>query len=136
MSIDQCYIIELPKISDPRGNLTFIENNGALPFEVKRIFYLYDIPAQARRADHALKRCIQLLIAISGSFDILLDDGIKQQKYILNQPHYGLYIQPLTWIRLENFANNATCLVLASEPYNEQDYYRNYQDFLNEVLSR
>ena len=124
----------LPKITDPRGNLTFIEGpsgSGHVPFEIKRVFYLYDVPGGADRGGHALRSCHQFLIAMSGSFDVILDDGSGAKKRIhLNRSYHGLYIPPLIWREMDNFSSNSICLVIASEPYREGDYYRNYEDFI------
>lgn len=133
MALRDCRLQELPVIHDARGNLTFVEGERHLPFRFRRIFYLYDVPGGSTRAGHALKRCHQFLIAISGSFDVLLDDGRERARYSLNRSHYGLHVTPLTWRELDNFSSNAVCLVLASEPYNEDDYYRDYQGFLAAV---
>lgn len=130
MSIQDCRIIELPKINDPRGNLTFVESNRHIPFEIKRVFYLYDVPGGETRAGHALKRCHQLLIANSGSFDVIVDDGKEKKLFQLNRSYYGLYIPPFVWREIENFSSNSICTVLASEFYNADDYYRDYEDFL------
>ena len=123
-------IIELPKIADLRGNLTFIEQNQHIPFEIKRVFYLYDVPGGATRAGHALKNCHQFIIAASGSFDVILDNAQSRQRYHLNRSYYGLYVPPLVWRELENFSSGSVCLVLASELYNEGDYYRQYDEFV------
>ena len=130
MSIHQCKIIELPKITDPRGNLTFFESNRHFPFELKRVYYLYDIPAGSERGGHAHKQLQQLLIAISGSFDVHLDDGNEQKIVHLNRPYQGLYICPMIWREIKNFSSGAVCLVMASEFYAEEDYYRDYQEFI------
>ena len=130
MSIDDSTIIELPKINDPRGNLTFIEGGKHIPFDVKRVFYLYDVPGGADRAGHALKQCQQFLIAISGSFDVVLDDGINKKRIHLNRSYYGLLIPPLLWREIDNFSSGSVCLVLASRYYDEHDYYRVYIDYL------
>lgn len=122
-------IIQLPKIQDPRGNLTFIEEFKHIPFSIKRVFYLYDVPGGESRAGHALKTCHQFIIAASGSFDVILDDGLSNNRYHLNRSYYGLYIPPLIWREIDNFSSGSVCLVLASEPYNEMDYLRNYEDF-------
>jgi hypothetical protein len=128
-----CTIIKLPKIADPRGNLTFIEGRRHIPFEIKRIFYLYDVPGGENRAGHALKKCHQFLVAISGSFDIILDDGNRKKRYRMNRSYYGLYVPPLIWREIENFSTNSVCLVMASEYYNEVDYYRDYVRFRSVV---
>ncbi|NJP04299.1 MAG: WxcM-like domain-containing protein [Chloroflexaceae bacterium] len=136
MSLSHCRIIELPKIADPDGNLTFIESSRHIPFRFERVFYLYDVPGGAVRAGHALKTCHQFLLAASGSFDVLLDDGIEQQRYHLNRSYYGLYIPPLIWREIDNFSSGSVCLVLASEFYDEHDYYREYVDFVEVARTR
>jgi len=131
MGLNECYIIDLPKIADPRGNLTFIETGKHIPFDFKRVFFLYDVPGGAMRAGHALKTCHQFIIAATGSFDVLLDDGVERKRFQLNRSYYGLYAPPMVWRELDNFSSGAVSLVLASEPYGEADYYREYTDFLN-----
>lgn len=133
MSIHNCKLIELPKISDPRGNLTFLECNKHIPFEVKRVFYLYDVPGGAERAGHALKKCDQFLIAMSGSFDVIVYDGKDKQRIHLNRSYSGLYLPPMVWREMDNFSSGSVCLVLASENYSEDDYYRDYGDYLKAV---
>ncbi|MEH2174433.1 sugar 3,4-ketoisomerase [Nostoc sp.] len=128
-----CQIINLEKILDPRGNLTFIEGNKHVPFEIKRVFYLYDVPGGSNRAGHSLKKCQQFLIAMSGSFDVIIDDGFQKQRYHLNRSYYGLYISPLMWREIDNFSSGSVCMALASELYEESDYYRDYQDFFKAV---
>ena len=118
---------------DRRGNLTVVENSKDIPFEVKRIFYLYDVPGGANRAGHSLKKGMQFLIAASGSFDVILDDGFERGKYHLNRSYYGLCIPPLIWRELENFSSGSICLVLASSTYDPEDYYRTYDEFLKAV---
>jgi hypothetical protein len=136
MSIKDCTLIDLPRINDPRGNLTFIEGERHIPFELRRVFYLYDVPGGASRAGHALKRCQQFIIAASGSFDVVLDDGAEKRRYQLNRSYYGLYVPPLVWREIDNFSSNSICVVLASEPFDEADYYRDYDDFLTAVKSK
>ncbi len=131
MGLNNCMVIDLPKIADPRGNLTFIETGKHIPFDFKRVFYLYDVPGGAMRAGHALKTCHQFIIAATGSFDVLLDDGTERRRYQLNRSYYGLYVCPMVWRELDNFSSGAVSLVLASELYGEADYYREYADFLN-----
>jgi hypothetical protein len=133
--IEKCKLIDLPKITDPRGNLTFIEGERHVPFDIKRVFYLYDVPGGANRAGHALKACHQFLIAMSGSFDVILDDGSSKKRIHLNRSYYGLHIPPLIWREIDNFSSGAVCLALASESYNEQDYYRKYEHYLAAVKS-
>jgi hypothetical protein len=130
MSLHDCRNINLPKISDPRGNLTFIESKRHIPFEIKRIFYLYDVPGGAGRAGHALRTCHQFVIAASGSFDVILDDGTERLRHHLNRSYYGLYVPPLIWREIDNFSSGSVCLVLASEFYSEEDYFRVYSEFL------
>lgn len=130
MPLDDCRILSLPKIQDARGNLTFIENSQEIPFEMKRVYYLYDVPGGADRGAHAHKALHQLVIAVSGSFEIELDDGQNKRRFRLDRPYSGLYICPLMWRQLDNFSSGAVCLVLASEAYDESDYLRDYQEFL------
>ncbi len=132
MSIEKCSIIELPAIHDPRGNLTFIEGpdgKGHIPFTIKRIYYLYDVPGGAERGGHAHKNLHQLIIAMSGSFDIVIDDGFNKKRIHLNRSYKGLYVCPMIWREIDNFSSGAVCMALASNLYDEDDYYRNYQDF-------
>lgn len=136
MNLTNCTIIELPKIADPRGNLTFVESGRHIPFEIKRIFYLYDVPGGETRAGHALKKCYQFIIAMSGSFDLLLDDGTRKERYHLNRSYYGLYVPPLIWREIENFSTNSVCMVMASEFYNEEDYFREYPEFIKAAGGR
>jgi len=133
MSLDDYRIIELPKITDPRGNLTFIEQKRHIPFEIKRVYYLYDVPGGAARGGHAHKELEQLIIAISGSFDVLLDDGYERKRFHLNRSYFGLYIPQMIWRELDNFSSASVCLVLASQEYDELDYYRDYNEFMKAV---
>ncbi len=130
MNTDLCKIIELPKISDPRGNLTFIEGHNHIPFDIARVYYLYDVPGGAERGGHAHKELSQLIIAMSGSFDVVLDDGTKKKRVHLNRSYYGLYVCPMIWRELDNFSSGSVCLVLASNKYDEADYYRDYNQYL------
>jgi uncharacterized RmlC-like cupin family protein len=127
--IDQCRIIKLPKMADPRGNLTFIESQNQIPFHIQRVYYLYDVPGGAERGGHAHKELHQLIVAISGSFDVILDDGCEKKKIHLNRPYEALYVCPLIWRELNNFSSGSVCLVLASNQYTEDDYYRDYNEF-------
>ena len=129
-TIDDCSLIELPKIKNRAGNITAIENNINIPFGVSRIFYLYDIPGGENRGAHAHKECDQLLVATSGSFEVQLDDGNEKKTVILNQPFRGLHIPPGIWASEINFSSGSICLVLASDKYDEKDYIRNYNEFL------
>ncbi|RJP71771.1 MAG: WxcM-like domain-containing protein [Comamonadaceae bacterium] len=135
-SVDQCRIVELPKISDPRGNLTFIEGRRHVPFDFQRMYYLYDVPGGAERGGHAHKALHQLIIAMSGSFDVLLDDGRNKKQLHLNRSYYGLYVCPLIWRELNNFSSGSVCVVLASNTYDEADYYRDYSEFLQAIGSQ
>jgi len=133
MSIESIRIIELPKITDNRGNLTFIESTKHIPFDIARVYYLYDVPGGAERGGHAHKELHQLIIAMSGSFDVVLDDGKEKRRFHLNRSYYGLYVCPMMWRELDNFSSGSVCMVLASNYYDESDYYRDYQDFLKDV---
>lgn len=131
MPLRDCKIVELPKISEPRGNLTFVEGNSHIPFDIQRVYYLYDVPGGAQRGGHAHKGLHQLIIAMSGSFDVLLDDGNEKRRYHLNRSYNGLYVCPMIWRELDNFSSGSVLIVLASNRYDEADYYRNYDDFLS-----
>lgn len=133
MSIDNCILISLPKIVDARGNLSFIEGKKHIDFEIKRVYYLYDVPTEAQRGGHAHKELKQFLICLSGSFKVILDDGKKKKEVYLNKPNVGLYIPVNVWRELEDFSSGAVCLVLASDYYREEDYYRNYDKFIEAV---
>ncbi len=128
--LENCRLIDLPKITDRRGNLTFIEQARHIPFEVKRVFYLYDIPTGEDRGAHAHKTLQQFIICLSGSFDVMLDNGVEKSTVHLNRPWKGLYIPTMVWAAEVNFDPGSVCLVLASEFFNEDDYYRNYNEFL------
>ena len=131
MSIDNCRIIQLPKILNAAGNLTFVESDRHVPFDIKRVYYLYDVPGGAMRGGHAHRVLHQLIIAMSGSFDVLLDDGSQRKRFHMNRSYYGLYVCPMIWRELDNFSSGAVCLVPASEMYDESDYFREYSAFLN-----
>lgn len=130
MNIDTCQIIELPKVHDPRGNLTFIESNNQIPFAIQRVYYLYDVPGGSERGGHAHKGLHQLIVAMSGSFDVLLDDGKNKKRVHLSRSYYGLYVCPMIWRELDNFSSGSVCMVLASNMYSESDYYRDYAEFM------
>lgn len=133
MMLKKCKLINLPKITDPRGNLTFIEGNRHIPFEIKRVFYLYDVPGGETRAGHANIKLQQFIIAMSGSFDVILDDGFNKQTFTLNRSYFGLYIPGMVWRELVNFSSGAVCMVLASDFYDESDYYRDYDEFIKAI---
>jgi hypothetical protein len=128
-TVYDCSIIELPRIENRAGNITPVENHKNIPFEVKRIFYLYDIPGGENRGAHAHKECHQFLIAASGSFEIEMDDGINRRTVSLNRPYFGLHIPPGIWAAEKSFSSGAICLVLASNKYDEKDYIRDYEEF-------
>lgn len=132
INIMETTIIDIPKIENNLGNIAVIEKS-TIPFEIKRVYYLFDIPSTAIRGGHAHKKLQQVLIAISGSFDVVLSDGESQKKVTLNKPDRGLLIENNTWRELENFSSGAVCLVIASNEYDESDYIRNYDDFLDIV---
>lgn len=133
MSIDRCHVRDLPRITDVRGNLSYIEGPSLVPFDIQRIYYLYDVPGGADRGAHAHKALHQLVIALSGAFDIVLDDGKDRKSIRLDRAYKSLYICPMIWRTLNNFSSGAVCLVLASERYDETDYIRDYGDFLKAV---
>ena len=128
-TLDKCLIIDLPIIPDYRGNLTFIEGGIHVPFDIKRVYYLYDVPGGAERGGHAHKELQQLIVAMSGSFDVVLDDGTSKKRVHLNRSYQGLYLPRMIWRELDNFSSGSVCMVLASQKYNENDYIRNYADF-------
>lgn len=133
MSLTECKIVDLPKINEPRGNLTFIEGGRHIPFEIKRVYYLYDVPGGAERGGHAHKNLHQLIIAMSGSFDVVLNDGSQKKRFHLNRSYSGIYICPMIWRELDNFSSGSVCMVLASNFYDEADYYRNYEEFIRDL---
>lgn len=133
MTIQDCKLIELPKISDPRGNLTFVESGQHIPFEIRRVYYLYDVPGGAERGGHGHKQLEQLIVAMSGSFDVVLDDGHETKRYHMNRSYYGLYVSPMMWRDITNISSGAVCMVLASQHYDESDYFRDYNEFLEAV---
>ncbi len=130
MSLVNCRLIDLPELKDSRGSLSFVEAGRQVPFLIRRIYYLYGVPLGAVRGGHAHKELHQLMIAMHGSFEILIDDGINKSVVALNNPARGLYICPMIWRELRGFSGYSVCVVLASEVYNEDDYLRNYSDFL------
>lgn len=136
MSIEECKLITLQRIQDRRGNLTFIEGSRQVPFDIKRVYYLYDVPGGAERGGHAHKELHQFIIAMSGSFDVVLKDGSIEQRIHLNRSYFGLYICPMVWRELDNFSSGSVCLVLASNLYDEADYYRDFDEFLSIVRKK
>ncbi|WP_078120130.1 sugar 3,4-ketoisomerase [Thiosocius teredinicola] len=129
MALNDCRILDLPRINDRRGNLTFIEGGTHIPFDIARTYYLYDVPGGAERGGHGHKALSQLIVAISGSFDVHLDDGAEKRSFHMNRSYYGLYVTPMIWREIDNFSSGSVCLVLASDHYDETDYYRNYDTF-------
>lgn len=123
-------IIELPKISDSRGNLSFFETNKHIPFEIKRSYWIYDVPGGEMRGGHAFRKSEEFIIALSGSFDVVLDDGVEKVKYSLNRSYFGVYVPNMLWRKLENFSTNSLALIVSSIDYDENDYIRNYDLFL------
>ena len=133
--IDRCRIIDFPKIEEARGSLTFIEGERHVDFDIKRVYYVYDVPGGADRGGHAHKELHQLLIAMSGSFDVVVDDGVNRQRFHMNRSYYGLYIPPMIWRDINNFSSGSVCMVLASAYYDEADYYRERDDFVKHALA-
>jgi hypothetical protein len=132
MDSESCRIIELPKIMDPRGNLTFVEGGRHIPFHIRRAFWIYDVPGGEIRGSHAYRRNREIIIAVSGSFDVEVDNGSSVTCHQLNRSYYGLYLPPLHWRSLVNFSTNSLCLILTSEEYDETDYLRDYDEFRRE----
>jgi dTDP-4-dehydrorhamnose 3,5-epimerase-like enzyme len=130
MALKDCKLIDLNRILDQRGNLSYIEGSRDIPFDIKRVYYLYDVPGGSERGSHAHKNLHQFVVAMSGSFDLLLNDGKQEERFHLNRSYYGLYIPPMTWRIIDNFSSGAVCMVLASEYYSESDYIRTYSEFL------
>ena len=133
MYLSEIKLINLPQISDPRGNLSFIEGGKHIPFDIKRVYWIYDVPGGEKRGGHAYKNLHEFVIALSGSFDVVLDDGKEKKVYPLNRSYYGLYVPNMIWRSLESFSTNSLCLILASDPYDENDYIRDYDDFLRMI---
>ncbi|MDZ7296135.1 MAG: FdtA/QdtA family cupin domain-containing protein [candidate division KSB1 bacterium] len=128
-SVYDVAIIQFPRILDDRGNLTFIEAGRHVPFEIRRVYWIYDVPGGESRGSHAYKRLEEVIIALSGSFDVLLDDGMTQKIVTLNRAYYGLYVPNMIWRRMQSFSTNSVALVLASLPYSPEDYIRDYEAF-------
>ena len=136
MTIEKCRLLEFPIVSDPRGNLTFVEANRHIPFDIKRVYYLYDVPGGTERGGHAHRSLHQVIIAMSGSFDVVLNYGLRSHRYHLNRSYYGLYICPMMWREIDNFSSGSVCMVLASDFYNEADYFRDFGDFRQTALAQ
>jgi dTDP-4-dehydrorhamnose 3,5-epimerase-like enzyme len=133
MSLEDCKKVDLPRIEDHRGNLTFIEQLKHLPFEIKRVYYLYDVPGGGVRGGHAHKEQNEFIIAASGSFDVILNDGKDSVRHHMNRSYYGLHSPPMIWRELDNFSSGSVCLVLASDLFDEQDYIRDYDDYIKAI---
>ena len=131
--VNNIQLINLPKIQDPRGNLTFIEGSNHIPFEIKRVYWIYDVPGGATRGGHAFKEQDEFIIALSGSFDVVLDDGKEKKIFHLNRSYYGLYVPKMIWRSIENFSTNSLALVLASTTYDEEDYIRRYDEYVENM---
>ena len=131
MGLADCRIVELPRIQDARGSLSVIESGQHVPFEIRRVYYSYDIPNGKERGGHGHRKLEQLFIAVAGGFDVVLDDGRNSSRFTLDNPYTGLYVCPMMWRSLENFSSEAVCMVLASEHYDELDYFRDYTDYLS-----
>ena len=129
-TVDDCSVLELPKIENPAGSITPIHSGGEIPFDIARVYYLYDVPGGATRGGHAHKELQQLIVAASGSFDVILDDGVNRRTVHLNRPYLGLLMPRMIWRELVNFSSGGICLVLASRKYDAADYIRNYDEFL------
>jgi hypothetical protein len=127
--MSKCKVYDLPKIPDVRGNLTFIEENNHLPFEIKRTYWIYDVPGGEKRGGHAYKENQEFIVSLSGSFDVILDDGTKREVFSLNRSYYGLYVPKGIWRQMENFSTNSLALILASTPYGQSDYIYDYDVF-------
>ncbi|KAF0285587.1 hypothetical protein BA899_01940 [Spiribacter sp. SSL99] len=129
MSIEDCKLIDLPAVSDPRGDLTFVEGGNHVPFQIRRVYYLYNVPVDSERGGHAHHDLEQVIFALSGSFRITVDDGRERREHWLRDPRGGLYINRLIWREIDAFSQGAVCMVLASQPYDEADYIRDYDEF-------
>ena len=130
MTIEDVKLIELPRFMDPRGNLSFVEQNNHIPFEIQRTYWIYDVPGGEDRGGHAYKTTDEFIIAIAGAFDVTVDDGLQKKTFSLNRSYYGLYIPKGLWREMENFSTNSLALEFASTPYNPDDYVRDYDEFL------
>lgn len=129
MDVMDAKVIALPKYGDPRGNLSFAENFKQLPFEIKRVYWIYDVPGGEARGGHAYKENEEFVIALSGSFDVILDDGVEKKRFSLNRSYYGLYVPKGVWREMDNFSTNSVALIISSTHYNEEDYIRSYEEY-------
>ena len=129
MKMNKVELINMPKILDERGNLSFFQKGTDLPFDIARVYWIYDVPGGEVRGGHAYKELYELIVALSGSFDVVVDDGTEEKTYSLNRSYYGLLIPKMIWRKLENFSTNALCLIASSLPYSEEDYIRDYKSY-------
>lgn len=129
MAINKAHIIELPKVTDPRGNLSFIQNSDQIPFDIKRTYWIYDVPGGMFRNGHAFRTQHEFIVALSGSFDVVLKDGNEERRVHMSRSYYGLYIPPMTWREIDNFSTNSVAMVLSSTLYDEEDYIRDFEQF-------
>jgi dTDP-4-dehydrorhamnose 3,5-epimerase-like enzyme len=129
LKVDDCKLVELPVVHDPQGNLTFIEEERHAPFRIARVYHLYDVPGGAKRGGHAHRSCKEMLVAMSGSFEVVLNDGLEQKSVRLNRSYIGLYLPPMIWRELVDFSSGSVCMVLASAYYEEADYIRDQKEF-------
>ena len=132
--LQKCRLMDLPKILDDRGNLSFIESGRPAPFAIKRVYWIYDVPGGETRGGHAYKKLEEFFVALSGSFDVVLDDGLNRKVVSLNRSYFGLYVPNMIWRYLENFSTNAVCMVLASKHYSEEDYFRDYKRYIENIM--
>lgn len=130
MTVDDVKIVELPKFTDPRGNLSFVEQLNHIPFEIKRTYWIYDVPGGENRGGHAFRRNEEFIVALSGAFEVIVDDGIQKKTFQLNRSYYGLYVPSGLWREMENFSTNSLALEFGSIHYDENDYIRNYEEYL------
>jgi hypothetical protein len=135
-TVDDCRSVELPKIHDPRGNLTFLESGRHVPFAIRRAYWIYGVPGGEKRGGHAYRELHELIIALSGSFEVRLDDGARQKSHVLSRGYVGLYVPNMIWRGLESFSTNAVCLIIASRRYEETDYIRDHDVFVDEQGER
>ena len=135
MSMSDCRIIDLPKLLDHRGNLSVVEVGRPIPFIIKRVYWIYDVPGGETRGGHAYKNLQEFMIALSGSFDVMLDDGVERKLFSLNRSYFGLYVPKMIWRYLENFSTNAVCMILASLHYSQEEYIREYKEYLSQIVN-
>lgn len=133
MSLSQARLIELPKVCDARGNLSFIQNSDQIPFDIKRAYWIYDVPGGRNRDGHAFRNQEEFIVALSGSFDVVLNDGVEQKRFHLSRSYYGLYVPPMTWREIDNFSTNAVAMVLSSTLYSPDDYIHSFDEFKSTV---